>query len=146
MRVAKLGAFVSEQEPHIQYSISPDGELVSVQLSPVLWQRVKSRVLAAEQWLLDDASPYSRPEPLEAVEELKKYWDFKYPYAPDVHCDQCGTISLDWENDPLHPFHLTNANFAGLLVFKCKNCGSTVRKKHFKDHMVFECSAFVPKG
>lgn len=135
---------MSESVAHITYTTGPDGEIEAVHLSPALWERVKSRVIAAEQWMLDDASPYSRPEPLAAVEELKQYWDFPYPYAPDVHCEHCGTASMDWENDPLHPFHLTNANFAGLLVFKCKHCGSTVRKKHFKHKVVFECSPFSP--
>lgn len=128
----------------IRYCTNAEGELESVHLSPALWLRVKSRVLAAEQWMQDDASPYARPEPLEAVEELKSYWDFSYPYTPDVHCDHCGSASMDWERDPLHPFHLTNANFAGLMVFKCKQCGSTVRKKHFKKKVVFECSPYNP--
>ncbi|MEG2171827.1 MAG: hypothetical protein RRY29_01045 [Desulfovibrionaceae bacterium] len=137
---------MSELSNHIAYNTDAQGELVSVQLSAALWARVKSRVLAAEQALHIADNPYSRPEPLEAVDELKKYWDFKYPYAPDVRCEHCGTATMDWEQDPRHPFHLTNANFAGLLVFKCKHCGSTVRKKHFKDHVTFEVSPVTPSS
>lgn len=131
---------MSESLAHISYTIDAQGELVSVQISAALWDRVKTRVLMAEQSLLIADNPYARPEPIAAVEELKAYWDFTYPYTPDVRCEHCGTATMDWENDPNHPFHLNNANFAGLLVFRCKNCGSTVRKKHFKDHVKFECS------
>lgn len=129
-----------QSSEHIHYVTNAQGELTSVQLSPSLWERVKLRVLAVESSLHDAENPYSRPEPLEAVEELKQYWDFTYPYAPDVRCNHCGSATMDWEHDPNHPFHLNNANFAGLMVFRCKNCGSTVRKKHFKNHIAFECT------
>lgn len=131
---------MTESTPHILYTTDAQGELESVQISAALWARIKSRVLLVEKSLLEADNPYARPEPLEGLEELKSYWDFNYPYTPDVRCEHCGTATMDWENDPKHPFHLNNANFAGLLVFRCKNCGATVRKKHFKNHVAFECS------
>lgn len=131
---------MSHLSNHIHCFTNAQGELESVHLSPALWERVKNRVLAAEQSLLLADNPDEKPEPLAAVEELKNYWDFSYPYSPDVRCNHCGAATMDWENDPRHPFHLNNANFAGLIVFRCKNCGSTVRKKHFKNHVAFECT------
>ena len=53
-------------------------------------------------------------------------------------------VTADWRNDPAHPFHLTTANLGGLLVFRCKSCQSTVRQKHFRDHMAVECTPYNP--
>ena len=65
-------------------------------------------------------------------ERLLQFWDFRYPYSPEVTCPRCGAHTADWRNDPAHPFHLTTANLGGLLVFRCKSCQSTVRQKHFR--------------
>ena len=59
-------------------------------------------------------------------------------------CPQCGAHTADWRNAPAHPFHLTTANLGGLLVFRCKRCQSTVRQKHFRDHMAVECTPYNP--
>jgi hypothetical protein len=104
-----------------------------VQLAPALWERVKPHIL----------DPAPRPdveasEPLEAWEEFKLYWDFKYPFCANVECPNCGASCDDWEHDPARRFTLRTANFGGLLVFLCTACGASIRKKHFKDHMVFE--------
>jgi DNA-directed RNA polymerase subunit RPC12/RpoP len=55
-----------------------------------------------------------------------------------VECLHCGARCNDWEHDQAHKFTLRTANLGGLLVFRCTACGATVRKKHFKDHMIFE--------
>ncbi len=124
----------------ILYVVNDEGNIKSVQLSAKLWDKVESHVKSVAQSMQTGADPFLKPEPLEDLNELKKYWDFTYPYDPYVHCEACGVESKDWENDPVHPFHLTNANIGGLLVFQCR-CGATIRKKHFHRKTVFECSA-----
>jgi hypothetical protein len=114
------------------------GKLCAVQLSPGLWDKVGALVLSAVEAPVA-VSP-ELPEPLEKWEEFKRYWDFKYPFSADVRCLHCGMSSGDWEHDPAHPFRLLNAHIGGLLVFRCKDCGALIRKKHFTDHAVFEMS------
>lgn len=125
-------------ECHIHYLVDAKGEVNAVQLSTKLWSLVQKEVMAAQRRLMGPEDPFSKPQPMDALEELKTYWDFKYPYDPHVQCKGCGAQSSDWEEDPQHPFHLVNANFGGLLVFRCRQCGGTVRKKHFREHVVFE--------
>lgn len=131
---------MSGKEVHIHYVVDEAGSASAVQLSLPLWEAVKKYVLTAERRMTGADDPLQRPEPLVALQEFKDYWDFTYPYSPDVTCQHCGASTENWEKDPAHPFHLSNANLGGLLVFRCRTCGSTVRKKHFKDHCVFECS------
>jgi DNA-directed RNA polymerase subunit RPC12/RpoP len=121
----------------IQYLYDDAGTLCAVQLSPALWAKVEAPVLAACKTPLENNVA---PEPLEAWEEFKRHWDFKYPFCADVLCLRCGARTEDWEHDPAHPFPLRNAQLGGLLVFRCANCGATVRKKHFTDHTAFEAS------
>lgn len=129
---------MSKNKTHITYLDDVQGTSKGVQLSPELWERTKKRLLNLELTLCVEDSPFAKLEPLKELEELKSCWDFRYDYSPDVKCDCCGTTTMDWETDPAHPFHLTNANFAGLLVFKCIHCEATIRKMHFKDHVAFE--------
>jgi hypothetical protein len=118
----------------ILYLYDAQGALCGVQLSPALWKHAKHHLLKTQEpHLLVEP-----PEPLEAWEEFKQYWDFKYPFCADVHCLNCGTRCDDWGHDPAHQFTLRVANLGGLLVFRCSVCGASIRKKHFKDHMVFE--------
>lgn len=124
---------------HIHYVVSAQGECAAVQLSLALWETVQKQVLQAEKTLTERGRDlFSVPEPLGAFAEFKSCWDFRYPYEARVLCKGCGATAEDWENNPARPFHLTNANFGGLLVFRCKACGGTVRKKHFRDHVAFE--------
>jgi len=123
----------------ILYLYDAQGKLCGVQLPPAMWERVKKH-------LPQGGETQSEPETsdaLEAWEEFKQYWDFKYPFRADVKCLHCGTVCDDWEHDPKQRFHLRVANLGGLLVFRCSTCGAAVRKKHFKDHVVFEVT---PKG
>ncbi len=131
---------MARKEIHVQYVADAAGAPSAVQLSLPLWETVKKHVLAAERRMTGADDPLQQPEPLAALQEFKDYWDFKYPYTPDVRCGHCGAATENWEEDPAHPFHLTNANLGGLLVFRCRKCGSTVRKKHFRDHCVLECT------
>lgn len=132
---------MNSNKTHITYLDDADGTEAGVQLSPELWNRVQKRLLHLELSLNHENNPFTIPEPLKDLEELKSYWDFKFPYNPDVKCDNCGSSTMDWENDPSRPFYLTNANVGGLLVFKCMHCQSTIRKMHFKDHIKFETKA-----
>ena len=118
----------------ILYLYDAKGTLCGVQLSPALWERAQAHILKIQE----ARSVVEVPEPLDAWEEFKQYWDFKYPFCANVECLHCGARCDDWEQDPAHQFMLRIANLGGLLVFRCTVCGATIRKKHFKDHMVFE--------
>jgi hypothetical protein len=118
----------------IWYLYDAKGALCGVQLSPALWEQAKSHILH----IRDARSAVEIPEPLDAWEEFKQYWDFKYPFCAKVECQHCGARSNDWEQDATRPFRLHTANLGGLLVFRCTACGATIRKKHFKDHIIFE--------
>ena len=119
---------------NILYLYDANGTLRGVQLAPALWERAKAHVLT--DGLSQPAA--ETPEPLEDWEEFKQYWDFKYPFCANVECLNCGARCDDWEHEPTRRFRLQTANLGGLLVFRCTACGASVRKKHFKDHMVFE--------
>lgn len=123
---------------HVHYLVDATGQCHAVQISSTLWNLVQKQVLAAQRRLEGPEDCFDKPQPLAALEELKTYWDFKYSYEPQVVCKGCSAETENWEDDPAHPFHLTNANLGGLMVFRCRKCGGTVRKKHFRDHVVFE--------
>ncbi len=129
----------NNKENPILYLVNQNGHCQAVQLSMELWEIVSAHVEKASKKLTNQEDPFDLPQPLDSLEELKTYWDFTYPYEGHVHCDVCAASTDDWENDVNHPFHLTNANIGGLLVFLCR-CGATVRKKHFHRKVVFECS------
>lgn len=117
------------------------GNLYAVMLSAELWGKGRHRFEPFIKNLLEEIEPPERPEPLAEWEEFKNFWDFKYPLTSDVQCGHCGAFSADWEHDPEKPFRLKSAQLGGLIVFLCRKCGATVRKKHFKDHYCFEFTA-----
>lgn len=131
---------------HILYVVNAEGQCQSVQLSVALWERVEKQVKVTLRRMTEDVDPFAKPEPLAALAELKAYWDFTYPYEPSLHCEICKMQTDDWENDPQHPFHLVNANLGGLLVFRCKKCFATVRKKNFHRKSVIECTPYTPEA
>ena len=118
----------------ILYLYDAKGALRGVQLSPGLWKRAESHILK----ILSPQALAESPEPLDDWAEFKAYWDFKYPFCARVECPHCGGRCDDWERDPERRFRLRTASLGGLLVFRCMACGASIRKKHFKDHMVFE--------
>lgn len=132
--------FAMNQKKHLLYLVDASGVIEGVQLSPELWRLVEKTVKARAAELNGEDNPLNRPEAMDSFKEFMDAWDFRYPYDPSVTCPQCGAHADDWQRDPRHPFHLKNANLGGLLVFHCKQCGATVRKKHFRDHVATECT------
>ncbi|MBQ3060019.1 MAG: hypothetical protein IJD16_06870 [Desulfovibrio sp.] len=120
----------------LQYVTDSEGHILAVQLPWELWKKIEP----AARPVLDVAAPSKAlpPEPMTDFEEFLQYWDFRYPYDPAVSCPHCGKQCDDWREAADHPFHLTNANVGGLLVFRCKSCGCTIRYKHFRDHVAHE--------
>lgn len=119
------------------------GSLVTVMLSAELWEKIRGKVEPVVLQTLEAMEPslFSEPvEPMEEWEEFKMFWDFKYPLETSVRCESCGTFTEDWLADSSKKFRLKSAQLGGLIVFHCNECGATVRKKHFKDHICFEAS------
>ena len=117
-----------------------NNNLYAVMLSADIWSRYQHKLEPLIKKFLEEMEPTLKPEPLHEWEELKSYWDFKYPVSADVKCLNCGKETDDWTTDPQKPFRLRGANIGGLVVFRCEGCGAIVRKKHFKDHVCFEFS------
>ncbi|MDR1660651.1 MAG: hypothetical protein LBR94_10035 [Desulfovibrio sp.] len=116
-----------------------EGRCVAVQIPYALWERIKEHAVPDCVAASENSVPDPHPaEPLDAFAEFLQYWDFRYPYKPAVRCPQCGVTVEDWRVGDERPFRLTNANLGGLLVFRCHNCNTTIRQKHFRDHVAFE--------
>lgn len=124
----------------LQYLTDIKGNVASVVVPLALWEKIepKIRPLLAES---EEPQPLAQAQgPLRNFDDFLKFWDFKYSYSPAVTCPHCGASALDWRNDPEDHFVLTNANIGGLLVFHCRSCGTTIRQKHFRDHVAVEHS------
>ena len=130
--------------PEVRYLTDAKGNVEAVQLSLKLWQLIEPKITAQLKATEAPAPLVQAEGPLKSFEQLQQFWDFKYPYSPTVDCPYCGAKTADWRTDPAQPFILTNANIGGLLVFLCKGCGTSVRQKHFRDHVAVEHS--TPKG
>lgn len=122
----------------IFYLRDAEGHLQAVQLSAALWKKVEHVIQPFLQDLQVSKFPAAAQEPLESFAEFLQFWDFAYPYSPAVSCPHCGQYAEDWRIAPGHPFVLVNANLGGLLVFHCQNCRTTIRQKHFRDHVALE--------
>lgn len=130
---------MSDRNSHVLPLYDRHGNLHSITISSELWNRVSRKVAPILENALDAMyPPVEVAEPLDDWESFKEFWDFRYPFNAEVQCNCCGVKTEDWEHDEAKPFRLTNANLGGLLVFRCKACGATVRKKHFKDHICYE--------
>ncbi|MDR2056048.1 MAG: hypothetical protein LBQ10_09315 [Desulfovibrio sp.] len=118
-----------------------EGRCVAVQIPYAFWEQIKEHAVPRRSAMSPNPGPSPHPaEPLEAFAEFLRYWDFRYSYSPAVCCPQCGMAVKDWRSGDDRPFRLTNANLGGLLVFRCRNCNTTIRQKHFRDHVAFECT------
>ncbi|MFO7728282.1 MAG: hypothetical protein R6X11_08130 [Desulfonatronovibrio sp.] len=91
------------------------------------------------------SSPEARPEPVKDWEVFLSYWDFNYPEEKKVKCDNCGSNTEDWSQDNPRKFVLKAANIGGMVSFQCQQCSFRVTKKHFKDHICYECTPFTCK-
>lgn len=126
---------------HINELYDKDGNLIGCLLTAEAWNYVKKDILVA---LGQDPEPevVEIKEPTSDWEMLKEYWDYPYPVDTDVNCENCGSSTQDWAKDEPRLFHLTSANLAGLVSFRCVKCQAKVQKKHFKDEIRTECTPF----
>ena len=122
----------------LNYLVDEKGRIQVVQLSAELWSKVESLVKPFLE--KKDTTLKQKQGPINDFKTLMQFWDFSYPYTPGVDCPHCGAKTDDWMGDKDHKFILTNANLGGLLVFHCTKCGTTIRQKHFKDHVAYEHS------
>jgi len=129
---------------HINELYDKDGNLIGALLTAEAWTHVKDMVLTA-LGVEQEPEVEEISEPLSDWETLKEYWDFNYPVDMDVACEQCGSATEDWSADAPRKFHLTSANLAGLVSFRCVSCQSKIVKKHFKDEIITECTPFQSK-
>lgn len=127
---------------HINELYDSEGNLIGCLMSSEAWTVVKSNVLS--QLGLKEKAPVTPdiPEPISDWETLKDYWDYPYPVDTDVECENCGNNTPDWASDEPRRFHLTSANLAGLVSFRCVQCQAKIVKKHFKDDIRTECTPF----
>ena len=121
----------------IRYLADASGKIEGVLLPWALWEKVEPQIkgLLREE---PNTPVEQQPGPLKSFEEFLHFWNFKYAYDPAVRCPHCAASCADWRAAAGQPFVLTNANIGGLLVFHCRGCGSTVRQKHFRDHVALE--------
>lgn len=125
----------------INFLVKADGEIQAVQIPYKLWVKIESLVRPYLEEKEDTL--VQKQGPLDDFKTLMQFWDFSYPYQPDVRCPHCGAATKNWMEKQGDQFILTNANLGGLLVFHCQKCGTTIRQKHFKDHIAYEHT--VPK-
>lgn len=128
----------------VQPLYDENGQLHGVYIKAAIWFKHESQLEAV---LFPDEvarSKESKPmaEPIADWEQFLSYWDFNYPMEKVVKCDNCGANTHDWTIDDPKKFTLKAANLGGLVSFKCNQCNYRVSKKHFKDHICYECTPF----
>ncbi|MDR3362852.1 MAG: hypothetical protein LBO64_08455 [Desulfovibrio sp.] len=121
----------------ICYVCDDKGRTLAVQVPLDIWRQIEP---LARSVLCGKPAVAETPEPIQAFDEFLQHWDFRYPYSPAVVCPVCNASTQDWRIGDARPFRLVNANFGGLLVFRCKQCDTTIRQKHFRDHVALEHS------
>jgi hypothetical protein len=139
---------VHAEKTHFQPLYDHDKKLLGIWISPQLWAKVESAVSGPIDEALEELSPQPQkvaPEPMKDWELLAQYWDWQYPMPTDVHCENCGSQSDDWQKDAPRKFRLCSATLGGLVNFECQGCRSHVIKKHFKKHIDVECRPYVEK-
>ncbi|MGE4297460.1 MAG: hypothetical protein AB7E47_05460 [Desulfovibrionaceae bacterium] len=137
-----------QDKEHIMPLYKQDRVLFGVVISPELWSQVEDSLWPILERGIKDlearGGKISAPEmvePLHDWEQLKSYWDFRYPYTAEVHCDVCGNATEDWEKDSPRLFRLRACNMGGMAIFVCQKCHARVIKRHFKDKITCECKA-----
>jgi hypothetical protein len=123
------------KEDFVKFLYNRSGELEGVFLTPEIWQRIKHQAQPIINNALERMLPPEFKEPMEDWNLLLNHWDFKYPVDKDVHCDQCGNHTEDWQKDEPRKFRLRAANLGGLVTYECLQCKSKISKKHFKKHI-----------
>jgi hypothetical protein len=131
----------------IQPLYNETGNLQGVFISASVWlerQDQLEAILFSGQ-IQDSGARNSIPEPIKDWENFLCYWDFNYPVEKVVKCEHCGSHTEDWTSDDPKKFMLKAANIGGMVSFQCANCHYRVTKKHFKDHVCYECTPFTCK-
>ena len=124
----------------INFLVKKNGEIQAVQIPYDLWEKIEPLIRSKLDEKKDDNKLVQKQGPLDDFKTLMQFWNFSYPYHPDVQCPNCGAATKDWMDKQGDQFILTNANLGGLLVFHCQKCGTTIRQKHFTDHIAYEHS------
>jgi len=127
----------------IQTLYDENGKFIGLYISPGMWDRIEKEVAPVIQRELDKIEQQKDPaikEPMDDWENLKKFWDFRYPVDYDVRCEHCGLSTDNWQEDEPRKFQLKAASLSGLVAFQCRGCGARIIKKHFKDTIVVETS------
>lgn len=125
----------------VQYIVNQDGHAVYAVLPIDAWEELLSHLPSSvDAKTRPCPTPSQSPKVLRDFKDFLQCWDFAYAYDPAVRCPHCGATVADWRTDSKHTFILTNASFGGLLVFHCCVCGTTIRHKHFTDHVALEHS------
>ncbi|WP_432738585.1 hypothetical protein [Maridesulfovibrio sp. FT414] len=130
---------MSNRDDNLTELYDKDGNLIGVLITAPLWEQIKPKL----KGILPEEAPKERPEPTGDWNTLKDYWDFPYPVDTDVHCENCGNKTDDWEKDEPRKFRLTSCNLGGLVSFKCTQCQARIVKKHFKDQITVECTPYI---
>ncbi len=126
-----------------------NGSLQGVYISANKWFEKEAEL---EALLFSKESAHSetkksvlRAEPTKDWELFLSYWDFNYPVEKVVKCENCGAHTENWTEDEPKKFRLKAANIGGMVSFLCVKCKYRVTKKHFKDHICYECRPFTCK-
>lgn len=131
---------------NVQPFYNENGQLAGVFISATTWHEHEPEL---EEILFPDRPEASKSrksmnkEPMADWEKFISFWDFNYPFEKKVRCDNCGSSTEDWTTDDPKKFRLLAANLGGLVSFLCSECNYRVSKKHFKDHIHYECTPFT---
>lgn len=130
----------------IQPVYNERGNLLGVYISAEVWLKHQTSLEAVLFAGSPGAHAAPAPEPREPMsdwEQFLSFWDFNYPVEKVVKCDHCGESTQDWTADDPRKFVLKAASLGGLVAFQCANCSYRVSKKHFKDHICYECTPYT---
>ncbi|WP_028573739.1 hypothetical protein [Desulfonatronovibrio hydrogenovorans] len=118
------------------------GQLQGVFIPAEIWFKHENNL---EKILFPEAvsQPEIPAEPINDWKQFLSFWDFNYPVEKGVKCDHCGCSTPDWTADDPKRFLLKAASLGGMVSFLCLECQYRVTKKHFKDHVVYECTPFT---